>query len=163
MKNIRPFIIVGGVAIIATALYRYYRRQIDFIKDITYKITRFNIRSISASLVSLDITTQIYNASNVEATVTEIYLDIVINGVKVGNVNEVKDMVIKPMQTSDVTFNVSFNPRLIGQNIVDILKLSLSAKNVLVDVNGYLKVKSSFIRATVPFEYQNDLKTLLNK
>lgn len=163
MKNLRPILIFSGIAVIGYSLYRYYQRQVTFLKDITYQVVGLRIRSVTASKVSMDITTRIYNASNVEATVKEMYLDFFINGVKVGNVNEVKDIFILPSQTSDISFNFSFNPRVIGQNILDLVSLTLAAKDLVFDVKGYLKVKSAFLTSTIPFEYQNNLKSILNK
>lgn len=163
MKNLRPILIFSGIAVIGYSLYRYYQRQVTFLKDITYQVVGLRIRSVTASKVSMDITTRIYNASNVEATVKEMYLDFFINGVKVGNVNEVKDILILPSQTTDISFNFSFNPRVIGQNILDLVSLTLAAKDLVFDVKGYLKVKSAFLTSTIPFEYQNNLKSILNK
>lgn len=163
MNKARPYLILGGIGVIGYALYRYYMRQINFLKDITYQVVGLNVRSIKASQISLDITTRIFNASNVEAVVKEMYLDFFINGVRVGNVNEVKDIVILPSKTTDVTFNFAFNPRLIGKNIIDILSQSVSSKDLIFDVKGYIRVKSSFITTSIPFEYQNNLKSLLKK
>ena len=163
MKNLRPYFIFGGVGVIAYALYRYYTKQIGFLKNITYQVVGLKVKSITANQVSLDITTRIYNASNVEATVKEMFLDFFINDVRVGNVNEVKDILILPSQTSDITFNFSFNPRLIGKNILDILSLTLAAKDMKFDIKGYVRVKSAFIQTTLPFEYTNNLKAILNK
>lgn len=163
MNKVRPYLILGGIGVIGYALYRYYMRQINFLKDITYQVVGLNVRSITASQISLDITTRIFNASNVEAVVKEMYLDFFINGVRVGNVNEVKDIVILPSKTTDVTFNFAFNPRLIGKNIIDILSQSVSSKDLIFDVKGYIRVKSSFITTSIPFEYQNNLKSLLKK
>lgn len=163
MNKLRPYLILGGIGVIGYALYRYYLRQINFLKDITYQVIGLNIRSISASQVSLDVTTRIYNASNVEAVVKEMYLDFFVNGVRVGNVNEVKDILILPSKTTDISFNFAFNPRLIGKNVVDILSQSVSAKDVVFDIKGYIRVKSAFITTSIPFEYQNNLKSLLKK
>lgn len=163
MNKLRPFLIVGGLGVIGYALYRYYMKQIDFLKDVTYKVTGLRIKSITSSLVSLDIDAKIYNASNVEATVKQMYLDVSINGIRVGNVNEVKDISILPQASSDITFNFAFNPRLISKNILDVVSLSVQAKDLTIDFKGYVKVKSSFITATIPFEYQNNLKSILKK
>lgn len=162
-NKLRPFLIVGGLGVIGYALYRYYMKQLNFLKDITYQVTGLNIRSITASLVSMDISARIYNASNVEATVTQMYLDVFINDIRVGNVNEVKDILILPQQTTDITFNFQFNPRLIGKNILDVITTSLTSKDVRIKFNGYVKVKSAFIAATIPFEYENNLKSYLKK
>lgn len=151
------------MAVIGYALYRYYQKQIDFLKDITYKVVGLKIVTVTSNQVSMDITTRIYNASNVEATVKEMYLDFLINGIKVGSVNEVKDILILPSKSTDITFNFKFNPRTIGQNILDIISLSVGAKDVVFDAKGYVKVKSAFITTTLPFEYSNNLKSVLNK
>lgn len=163
MKNLRPILILAGVGVIGYSLYRYYTKQINFLKNITYKVIGLKINSISASQISLDITTKIFNASNVEATVKEMYLDILINGVRVGQVNEVKDILILPSKSSDISFNFAFSPRLIGQNIVELLTSSVLSKDVVIDINGYVRVKSSFISTTLPFEYKNNIKNILKK
>lgn len=163
MNKLRPYFVAGGIGLIAYALYRYYTKQIDFLKDITYQIVGLRVVSVSPSIVSLDITTRIFNASNVEATVSEIYLDFLINGIKVGSVNEVKDLVILPSQSTDVSFNFKFNPRVVGQNLLDIVSLSVGSKDIIFDAKGYIRVKSSFLKTTIPFEYSNNLKSILNK
>ena len=85
------------------------------------------------------------------------------NWVKVGNINEIKDILILPSQTSVVSFSFSFNPRLIAGNIVNILSLTTMLKNVIFTLQGYVKVQSSFITTTIPFEYENNLKNLIGK
>lgn len=163
MKNIRPILVFGGLAVIGVALYRYYKKQVDFLKDITYQVIGFKVVSISLDKVSLDIKARIFNASNVEATVKEMYLDVLINGVKVGNVNEVKNIPILPSKTSDISFNFSFSPKLIGLNIVELVSSSVNSKDLILKLEGYVKMKSGFISASLPFEYENNLKSYLKK
>lgn len=163
MKNRNTIFILGGVGIIGYALYRYYRKQVDFLKDITYQIIGVGIRNITLNEVTLDISAKIYNASNVEATVKEMYLDILLNGIKVGSVNEIKDITILPSQTSIVSFSFSFNPRVIAGNIVNIVSLTTLLKDVIFSAKGYVTVQSSFITTSIPFEYENNLKSLLGK
>ena len=115
MKSLKPILIVTGLGVIGYALYRYYLKQIDFLKDITYQVIGLKIIGISQNQVSMDITTRIFNASNVEATVNEMYLDFLINGIKVGSVNETKEILILPSKTTDMAFNCKFNPRIVGQ------------------------------------------------
>lgn len=163
MNKLRPFLILGGVGVIGYALYRYYLKQIDFLKNITYQVTGVKIKSVTSNQVSMDITTRIYNASNVEAVVKEMYLDVLLNGIRVGNVNEVKDILVLPQKTTDVTFNFTFSPRVIGKNALDLISLSVAAKDITIELKGYTRVKSSFITSTIPFEYSNNLKAFLNK
>jgi LEA14-like dessication related protein len=161
MKAIKSLVILSGLGVIGYALYRYYSKQIDFLKDITYQVVGFKIAKVSANNVSVDITNRIYNASNVEATVSELYLDFLLNDVRIGQVNEVKDIVIKPQQTTDVTYRFTFDPKLVIKNVVDLITFSVAAKDMTFVAQGYAKVKSSFLKTTIPFEYKNTLKNFI--
>jgi LEA14-like dessication related protein len=163
MIKYRPLLFVLGAGVIGYSLYRYYMKQLTFLQDITYQVVGVKLKSVTMSNISMDLTTRIYNASNVEATVKEMYLDVFMNGVQVGNVNEVKDILILPSKTTDVSFNFSFNPRLIGKNIKDIIALTIELKDINFELKGYIKVKSAFLTPTIPFEYQNNLKNLIKK
>jgi LEA14-like dessication related protein len=147
--------------LIGYALYRYYLKQVDFIKDITYQVTGVRIREFKKDKVSLDISASIFNASNVEAVVTQMYLDVFINDIKVGNVNEIKDITISPKKSTNIQFNFSFDPQLIAKNIVDLVTLSVAAKDIVIDIKGYIRVKSGFLSTPLPFEYRNNLKSYL--
>lgn len=163
MKKYAPFFIIGGAGIIGYALYRYYLKQIDFVKDIQYQITGLRVLSISADRVSLEILAKIYNASNVQAVVEQMFLEVKMNGIKVGEVNEIKEISIEPSKSSDISFVFNFNPRLLGQNALNLITLTLAAKDIILEVTGFVKVRSNFIKATIPFEYRNNLYSLLKK
>jgi hypothetical protein len=45
---------------------------------------------------------------------------------------------------------------------MDLISLTIQAKDLVFDVKGYIKVKSAFLTPTIPFEYQNNLKNILN-
>ena len=163
MKYLKPALIVSGLGVIGYALFRYYKKQIDFVKDIQYTISGLKIVNIAKEDVTLEIFLKVYNASNVEAKVTEIFLDVIMNGTKVGSINESTEFTVKPTQTTEVSYKFSFNPSLVIKNIVNILTLTVALKDVLIVEDGYMKVKSGFLSTTVPFTYQNTLKNLLKK
>lgn len=161
MKALKTISVLAGLGLIGYALYRYYLKQVDFIKDITYQVTGIRIREFKKDKVSLDISALIFNASNVEAVVTQMYLDVFINGINVGNVNEIKDITISPKKSTNIQFNFSFDPQLIAKNIVDLVTLSVAAKDIVIDIKGYIRVKSGFLSTPLPFEYRNNLKSYL--
>ena len=74
-KYLKPALLISGLGIISYALFRYYSKQIDFVKEISYKITGIRLVNISQGEVTIEVIMDIYNASNVEAKVTEIFLD----------------------------------------------------------------------------------------
>jgi LEA14-like dessication related protein len=125
-----------------------------------YQVIPFNIAKED---VTLEIFLKVYNASNVEAKITEIFLDVMMNGTKVGSINESSEFTIMPTQTTEVSYKFSFNPSLVIKNIVNILTLTVALKDVVIVADGYMKVKSGLLSTTVPFTYQNTLKNLLKK
>lgn len=163
MKSLYPVFLIGGVTAIGFALYRYYMKQIDFLKDIKYTVTGLKIIKITKELVSLQITAQIFNASNVQAVVKEINLDVLLNGIKTGQVKEVKDMIVYPNSYSDFSFNFEFNPQIIGENIVNILTLSVSLRDVIIDLKGSVKIQSAFVKANLPFEWSSNLRSFIKR
>jgi LEA14-like dessication related protein len=163
MKYLKPALIISGLGVIGYALFRYYKKQIDFVKDIQYTVSGLKIVNIAKEDVTLEIFLKVYNASNVEAKVTEIFLDVMMNGTKVGAINESSEFTIMPTQTTEVSYKFSFNPSLVIKNIVNILTLTVALKDVVIVADGYMKVKSGLLSTTVPFTYQNTLKNLLKK
>lgn len=163
MKGVRALLTATGIGLIGYAIYRYYRRQIDFIKEYQYKVVGLRIMSLRKDNITFDVRTRVFNNSNVEATVKEVILNLYLNGVKVGNIDEVKDTFIKARGSSDFTFQFSFNPQVVLGNLFSIATLTIAAKDVLIEINGYVKVKSAFVQATIPFAYQNNLKSLIQK
>lgn len=161
MKGLKTIAVLGGLGIIGYALYRYYKIQAKFLEDITYKVLGVRVAKISASAITLDITARIYNASNVEAVVKEMYLDLLVNDVKVGNVNEIKDIPILPQKSSDISFSITFNPQLIKKNVVDLITFTIAAKDMKYELKGYVKVKSGFLTTSLPFSYSNNLKSVI--
>ena len=120
MKYLKPALIISGLGVIGYALFRYYKKQIDFVKDIQYTISGLKIVNIAKEDVTLEIFLKVYNASNVEAKVTEIFLDVMMNGTKVGSINESSEFTIMPTKTTEVSYKFSFNPSLVIKNIVNI-------------------------------------------
>jgi LEA14-like dessication related protein len=163
MKALKNFLIFSGIGVIGYAIYRYYKTQLDILQNFQYKVIGLKVVSIKKDNISLDITTRIINNSNVEAYVKEIFLDAYINDVKAGNINEVKDILVRANGFSNFSFRFSFNPQIILGNIINIVTLSVGTKDVMFKLDGYVKVEGKLIKATIPFSYTNNLKSLIKK
>jgi LEA14-like dessication related protein len=161
MKYIKPLFFVGGSGLIAYGLYKYYLAQKKFIEQIKYKFVGLKIVSTAKDNITLDITVNLFNGSDVQATVKEMYLDVMINDIVVGNINEVKDVVIMSKKSTNFTYRFSFNPQLILKNIVDLISFSIQAKNLNFDVNGYVNIDFGIYKTTLPFTYHDNLKNIL--
>jgi LEA14-like dessication related protein len=162
MSLIKPILVISGLGVIAYAIYTYYQKQVNIVKDIQYDIKSVQIADYSFQKVSLDITSRIYNASNVSATITAIYLDVFLDGVNVGNINEVKNIVILPANSSDVVVRFAFNPQTVLGNIIKFITEGAAAQDVKINLQGYVSAQMNFIQTTVPFTYDTSFKTIMN-
>lgn len=161
IKTIRGLLILSGIGVIGYALYRYYMKQVEFLQNYQYKVTGLRIISLKADNVVVEVDTRIVNNSNVDAVIKEMYLDMYVNKVKVGNINEIKDITVRGNATSNFSFRLSFNPKLVLGNVVNIVTLTVGAKDLIFDLDGYVKIESAFIKTTIPFAYTNNLKSLI--
>jgi hypothetical protein len=69
--------------------------------------------------------------------------------------------VVLPAKTTDATYRFSFDPRLVLGNIVNLVTLTIAAKDMTFEAKGFVKVESGFVKATIPFEYKNNFKSLI--
>ena len=145
MKYLKPTLIVSGLGIIGYALFNYYQKQLNFLKNIQYSLKGIKIVNITKDQVTLEITQSVYNSSNVNAQVTDMYLDLYLNGIKVGNIDESKDILLLPNKSTNVSYNITFDPQLILKNIVNLVSLAIALKDMQIRAEGYVKVKSGFI------------------
>jgi LEA14-like dessication related protein len=163
MKGLKALLIASGVGIIGFAIYRYYKKQADLLANYTYKVVGLKVVSLTTENIVLDITTRITNNSNVSATITEIYLDAYLNGKNVANINEVKDIFVKANGSSDFSFRLAISPKLVLGNIVNIVTLSATTQDLFLNLKGYVRIKSGFLSVSLPFDYQNNIKSLIKK
>jgi hypothetical protein len=54
--------------------------------------------------------------------------------------------------------NITFNPKLILGNVVDIALGVKKNKDIKVNLNGFANVKSGFISTTLPIKYSTTIK-----
>jgi LEA14-like dessication related protein len=84
-----------------------------------------------------------------------------INDIKVSTLRDVAPIIIPAMGYSDIAIKVAFSPLSIGQNAVDLILGSMATKDALIRLNGYAKVKTAFIKTSVPVTYATTLKEYL--
>jgi LEA14-like dessication related protein len=161
MNKLRPYFLVGGIVAIGYALYRYLGIQMRFIKEVQYKVTGVKIISLAKDKVELEVTTQVFNASNVEFTIQEVDINVFLNGVNVAAVQNNVDIFVAPNGLSFFAFNFTFDPKRLGKDIISIATSSLSIKDLYIDVIGNMRVKSAFVTANVPYTYRNNLKNII--
>ena len=158
MRGLKTAALVGGVGVISYALYRYYKKQLDILKELQYEIVTFRPVEIKPSKMSFDVTVKVFNPSNIQVKITEMLLDVYVNGNAVGKVNEVKDIDLNPGQTTLVSFNFAINASSLGKNLVDLITKTIASRQLVVDLKGFIRARSAFVSTSMPFEYRKQIK-----
>lgn len=151
---------VSGAAILGAGIYMYYKKQVQFIKDITYQVQSIKIISWTSQQAVIAINAQVFNSSNLSGTIEELYLDVYMNGILLGHLQQTQNIPIYAQSFSVVPVTFTFNPSLVGLNILTMAEAMLVQKSANIEIRGYVRVKSGFITAKAPFSYNDNLASL---
>lgn len=152
--------LVGGVGLFGYALYRFYKKQVQLLKDFKWKIIGFNIKSFEANRVTGTIDIRFSSQSDIDILIKNFYLDIFINEVYVGYILDNKENVIPARGYNDLSFDFSFNPQFIFTNALDLVLTGIKSSGTMMRLQGFIKLKSGFVGATVKIDCNCSVKTL---
>lgn len=148
--------ILGGLGVVGFALYSFYKKQFELIKQFEYKIVGFDIQDISETLISGVIRFQFCSISDVEILVRSFYMDFYAEGVNVGYIEDTsiaEGYVIPANSCNVLEFRFAINPQQIFGNAIDIALLIAKQKRVDIQLDGQVKLESGFVKTTVPLKF----------
>lgn len=149
---------VGGISY---AAYRYFSKEKKLLDEYEIKPIAFKIITADQDNVVVDFTMRFTNKSSIEATLKRLYSDIYLNEVFIGIVINDNAALIPAKGSGDIKLRVSFNPKVILKNIVDLLLISVALKDVAYRMKGYVELQSGFVPISVPFEDSGKLSDFL--
>lgn len=155
--------ILGGIGAIGFALYSFYKKQFDLIKQFKYKIVGFDIQELSETLISGVIKFEFCSISDIEILVRSFYMDFYTEDVRVGYIEDTsvaEGFVIPANGCNVLEFRFAINPRLILGDITDIVLLITKQKKVDIVLDGQVKLESGFVKATVPLKFNCSLPNM---
>ena len=157
----KTYLAISGISILALAFYGYYKYQLKKLQDFEWKIKSFNLRKFSLNELLLDVTFLFTNKSDVEATIKKVYIDLYVQGINVGYIQEVKGFVLPARGTSSVPLTFSVNPQAIFKNVISIISGAGANKDLQFTLKGYANIKSGFVSTTIPIDYTTTVKEYL--
>ncbi len=159
-RTAKTLIILGGVAFLA-GLALYLRRQFQLLAEYDYKIVGFKFRKLSGNQTTVDITTRIFNKSNIEATVKKVFLEIFVENSKVGFVTQEGQWVIPAKGSTDIQMKITVNPQLLLKSATSVILSSVKKKDLNFTLKGYANVSSGFLSTTIPIAYSDRVSAYL--
>lgn len=162
MKKALIFI---GIAGAVTGIVIYYKKQVALLEDFAYKIIgiRFDkLPKTDAEDFIFYVKYRVWNKSKLQATITDMNLDVLMDNTRIANVEEEKDILVPANGYSDVEIKVIVNPKEIKTNVLNLAIGFAGQMNSTIRLNGYLKLKAGFIKTSVPFSYSTTLKEIFS-
>lgn len=153
MKTSSKILTTSGIAVMGAAIYIYYKKQLNFIKNITYQVDSVKVVSWSAEQVVLQINARAFNSSNLSGTIKELYLDVYLNNIYLGHVQQTQNIQINAQGFANIPVTFTFNPTEVGLNILTLAQETLIQKTLNVQIKGYITIKSGILKAKAPFDY----------
>jgi hypothetical protein len=160
-KSLVGFSILGGVAVFGYALYNYAKKQANLLQNYDYKIVDFKMDTFDLQKIKGSISVFFGSKSDIEVVIQQFIIDIYFNGRKVGYIEENTPFVIPARGFTTILLNYTINPQLIITNAVDIVSYALKQKDGAISIRGFAKLKSGFVKATLPISYDTTIKEIL--
>jgi len=153
--------ILGGIAAIGGALYVYARQQALLLQNYTYKITDLKITTFDLQKIKGQLSVFFGSKADVEVLVEKFYLDFYLNGENVGYLEDTTEFVIPAQGSTIIPLNFTLNPQIVLNNAADIVSFALTKKDASISIRGYAKMKSGFVKVTLPIAYDSTVKQIL--
>ena len=159
-KGLTALAIIGGISLFGYTLYKYFTKQVDLLKQFNWKVLDFGLDTLDLKVIKGTIKFRFSSISDVELEINKFYLDVYANGERVGYIEDVNTFIIPAKGYTDIPFAYTINPQFIIKNIVDIVAYTSKQKDAIITFDGYVKIKSGFISATVPIKSDCSVKNL---
>lgn len=153
--------ILGGVAVFGFALYSYAAKQAQLLQNYSYRIVDLTFDTFDLQKIKGKISVMFGSQSDIEVTVEQFYLDFYFNNERVGYLEDVTPFIVPAKGSTVISLNYTLNPQLVLGNLGDILSYAFRKKDGAVSIRGYAKLKSGFVKATLPITFDTTLREIL--
>ena len=154
----KTLLYLGGFGLLGGALYYYFKKQAGLLLQYKVDIVGVKFGKVSTSSVDMVISVKFTSIADLEAKVNKMYLDVAIEGANVGYVTNDKTFIVPAKGHSYIDLNITFNPKLVLGNAVDIILGVKKNKDINVDLNGFANVSSGMLSTTLPIKYHTTIK-----
>lgn len=153
----------AGLGLLGLTLYRYFMLQQNLLKNFTYRIVGFNFAKVTLDEITFSLRIKFMSTADLEAKIYSVFLDVYVEDKPVGYISNDKPFIVPAKGSSYIDLTFSFSPRLILRNILNVAIGGLGNKDLKFSFDGYAKVRSGWLRTTLPIKYSTTLKEYLAK
>jgi LEA14-like dessication related protein len=153
---------LGLLGIAGVAGFWYYRKQVTVLQDsLDFKIIGFRLGDLTGAVSQVFLTLRIFSKSTLDADIQEVFADVYLDNMKIGNVQNLDKFILPAKGYSDVKLIVTFSPKQILADVVKLANSYLITKDLSIKAKGYIKIKlGGMFNITVPFDYATTMKEI---
>jgi hypothetical protein len=149
---------VGGLSVLGYGLYRYFKYQLNQLLKYTWKLETVKNIKFGKDNISWNFSILFTSQSDIEAEIEKLYLDLYLGGANVGFVEQQKGFIIPARGSSSIPLFTSINPKAILGNAINFALEFSRYKDMKFTIDGYAKIKSGFLRTTLPIKYETTVR-----
>lgn len=139
MDKAGKILVFAGLAGLAYLAYKKFGAVLNY--SVSFKNVRFGFDGFNP-VVYLDAVWQ--NNSNQNLDISNLYGDVLVNGVYIAQLQSKDSLILNPKQTGTLTLQIGLSPLGVGQSASDLVNKIRQGVNVLFD--GYVTING----VTVP-------------
>ena len=160
MKKV--IVIIAIVGAVATGGYLFYKSQYEKLLDMQYTPLGIQVDISDDATTKAKIKLQISSDATIEAVIKRLDLEVSVNGVYLGKINEDREIIIPAKGYSIVDINISVSNMQVITNAVNLAGQIFKQKDAELTLKGKVKVKTAFLTVNVPVNYTESVKYLMS-
>jgi hypothetical protein len=158
----RSLLLLGGLGLVGYGAYIYYKTEVAILEESEISLSGIKVIDKSPSNVTLRISVDVKNNSEIDFTIRKYDLAFIINNSYIGKIiNSNVDTLVKGLGgTSTITFDFSFNPKQVG--IANVIYSLLTRRGTSqFTTRGIVSVRKGLISVDAPIDVTYSLRELL--
>lgn len=135
-----------------------YFNQIKTMKNLEYEVESFKYNSFDLTGINLDLNLKVFNPNNVDIKFERVVYKILIDTKNIGEGSSDKSFLLKKNSSGVYSTNLKIKYSIMSTDIIDKIKNG----NLIVYVEGEIKVKTKYGKNVFPFKVKKDLSKELD-
>jgi LEA14-like dessication related protein len=158
----RTVAVLGVLLGVAGATVYYYERQLELLRQLSFKLLSFSFGPIVTGIeTQINTVIRIYSNSTLDAQVKGLYIDVYVNGNKLGSVTGVQPFILPARGYSDAQLQILVSPDLIIGELAQLAIGFLGNQDFAINLIGFVRIQEAFLTISVPFNYATTFKQIL--
>ncbi len=159
-KIVSNILLIGGGLTLIAGVGTYFYQQYLLTDYLCYGIKGFKIKQLKFDSVISDLNLSIDNKGDLSIGLEKMSMKIFANGVPIATINQDISESIKPLSVTTLPITVSFNPKEIVGQALNIVTLT-SLRDIKFRFKGKATIKKWGFPIPIPFDFEYTISEMM--